>query len=65
MLVHFWGTRGSLPSSLSAEKVRQKIIKALKAAQGKTFENDSALEEFVDRELPFAVRGAYGGNSAC
>ena len=65
MLVHFWGTRGSLPSSLSAEKVRQKIIKALKAAQGKTFENDSALEEFVDMELPFAVRGAYGGNSSC
>ncbi|MFA5180935.1 MAG: MBL fold metallo-hydrolase [Syntrophales bacterium] len=65
MLVHFWGTRGSLPSPLNAEKVRQKIIKALKAAQGKTFENDSALERFVDLELPFAVRGTYGGNSSC
>jgi phosphoribosyl 1,2-cyclic phosphodiesterase len=65
MRVHFWGTRGSLPSSLNAEKVREKIIKALKAAQGKIFANDSALEQFVDRELPFAVRGAYGGNSSC
>ncbi|MEI7636687.1 MAG: MBL fold metallo-hydrolase [Syntrophus sp. (in: bacteria)] len=65
MLVHFWGTRGSLPSSLNAEKVRQKIIKALKAAQGKNFENDSDLERYVDGELPFAVRGTYGGNSSC
>ncbi len=65
MLVHFWGTRGSLPASLNAEKVRQKIINALKVAQGKIFANDSALERFLDRELPFAVRGTYGGNSSC
>jgi phosphoribosyl 1,2-cyclic phosphodiesterase len=65
MLVHFWGTRGSLPASLNAEKVRQKIIKALQAARNKNLGDDRALEEFVDRELPFAVRGTYGGNSSC
>ena len=62
--VIFWGTRGSLPVAQSAEDVRQKIIAALKAAEGKSYRNAAALNSFVD-QLPFATRGTFGGNSAC
>lgn len=62
--VIFWGTRGSLPAPLSARDVREKIIAALTAANGKTFKTQSSLNEFVDT-LPFAVRETFGGNSSC
>lgn len=65
MRVHFWGTRGSLPTSLNAAQVRGKIIAALKAARGRTLADEEEMAAFVDRELPFAVRGTYGGNSSC
>lgn len=62
--VVFWGTRGSLPVSLSHRDIREKIIAALTAANGKTFKNREALDQFVDN-LPFSVTGTFGGNSAC
>ncbi len=60
----FWGTRGSLPVAQTADDVRQKIVAALTVANGKTFRNAAALNEFVD-QLPFATRGTFGGNSSC
>jgi phosphoribosyl 1,2-cyclic phosphodiesterase len=62
--VIFWGTRGSLPVALTADNVRQKIVAALNAANGKTFRNSLQLNEFVDT-LPFATRGSFGGHSSC
>lgn len=62
--VVFWGTRGSLPVALTSGDVRQKIIAALTAANGKSFRNSAALGEFVDN-LPFATKGTFGGNSSC
>ena len=62
--VIFWGTRGSLPVALTADNVRQKIVAALNAANGKTFRNSQQLNEFVDT-LPFATRGSFGGHSSC
>ena len=61
--VIFWGTRGSLPVSLSHRDVREKIVAALTAANGKTFKNREALDEFVNN-LPFSVAGTFGGNSS-
>lgn len=60
----FWGTRGSLPVSLSHRDVREKIVAALTAANGKNFKTRTALDEFVDN-LPFSVAGTFGGNSSC
>ena len=67
MEIHFWGTRGSLPASLTAEKVRGKVFRALKAASGsgRVLLTDEAIGLFIDGELPFAVRGTYGGNTPC
>ena len=62
--VIFWGTRGSLPVALTCRDIREKIIGALIAANGKTFKTHAALDKFVDA-LPFAINGTFGGNSAC
>lgn len=62
--VVFWGTRGSLPVALSSRDVREKIIAALTAANGKVFKTQKELGEFVNT-LPFQVRGTFGGNSSC
>jgi len=62
--VVFWGTRGSLPVSLTHREVREKIAGALTAANGKNFKTRAALDEFVD-QLPFATNGTFGGDTAC
>ncbi|MBP1749920.1 MAG: Metallo-beta-lactamase family protein, partial [Deltaproteobacteria bacterium] len=65
MRVYFWGTRGSLPASITAETVRKKIVRALEAAKGRTFDDQDAIEHFIDHELPFTVSKTYGSNTAC
>lgn len=65
LTVRFWGTRGSLPAPLSAAAVRQKLRVALKRADGRRFADSAALEDFLERELEFAVSSTYGGNSSC
>ena len=62
--VRFWGTRGSLPVSLTARDIREKIISALSAANGKAFKTPAALNEFV-ATLPFSTIATFGGNSSC
>jgi phosphoribosyl 1,2-cyclic phosphodiesterase len=63
--VHFWGTRGSLPASLGADAVRAKIRDALLAARNRTLTTPEAIDGFIDRDLPFAVKGTFGGNTSC
>jgi anti-anti-sigma factor len=65
MRVHFWGSRGSLPTPLNEAAVRGKVRDALIAARGHDLTTAEAVDAFIDRELPFSVRGAYGGNTAC
>jgi phosphoribosyl 1,2-cyclic phosphodiesterase len=65
MHVYFWGTRGSLPASITAETVRAKIIKAIKEVDSHQLTNDEEIEQFVDHKLPFPVRGSYGSNTPC
>lgn len=65
MHVRFWGTRGSIPVTLSGDGVRRKIKRALLQANGRRFESEEAVERFLDEELDFSTRHSYGGNSAC
>ena len=65
MLARFWGTRGSLPTPLGSDAVRLKIREALLAARGRNLDTAAAIDAFIDRELPFSVRGTFGGNSSC
>jgi len=64
MYVHFWGTRGSLPVSMTAEAVRGKIRLALLESRKHKIETDRDVEAFLET-LPFFVRGTYGGNTSC
>jgi anti-anti-sigma factor len=62
--VRFWGTRGSLPAPLSAAAVREKVREALVTACDRGLTADT-VDAFIDRELPFSVRGSFGGNTSC
>ena len=65
MQIHFWGTRGSLPSSITAGMIEKKIFSALKMSRSHSLDTDEAVMAFVREELPFRVRGSFGGNTAC
>lgn len=65
MKVRFWGSRGSLPRSMTATEVRGKIGRVLELAQGRDLSQREAREEFMDNVLPFALRGSYGGSTSC
>jgi len=62
--VRLWGTRGSLPVSLTATEVRAKVLAALQGAAGRTFATDAELDAYVD-SLGFAGAGTFGGHSPC
>jgi phosphoribosyl 1,2-cyclic phosphodiesterase len=70
MRVHFWGTRGSLPASYTAEAIRTKILAALKAASRLNLRTDDEIERFLrdgltSGALPFSALGSYGSNTSC
>lgn len=65
MEVRFWGTRGALPASVTAGEIREKISTALKIALEEGLGAESDIEGFIDKELPFWVKGAYGTNTPC
>lgn len=65
MKIKIWGCRGSLPTAPNADEVRAKLVSALRVADGRRFASDTEIEQFVDSELEFPVRGTYGGESSC
>lgn len=64
MLVRFWGTRGSLPTPMTAVRVRKKARALLRAANGLTFDDDAAIDRFL-AEQPFWMSNTYGGDTPC
>lgn len=64
MRVKFWGTRGSIPTALSSESVKQKIRQALEGAVGLNLHDEAVLERYIER-LPPMVQGTAGGNTPC
>jgi phosphoribosyl 1,2-cyclic phosphodiesterase len=65
MKVRIWGSRGSLPVSLTHRQVRNKIITALKGAQGRDLSDIGKIVDYVDNDLGFDVTGTYGGHTSC
>ncbi len=65
MKIYFWGSRGSLPVSLTAKQVRSKIAVAVHEAIHLHLSGADDIERFIDEKLPFSVRGSYGGNTSC
>ena len=64
MFIKFWGTRGSIPTSVSSAVIRQKIRRALVGATGLDLADEDALNRYLDR-LPFTVGNTIGGNTTC
>jgi phosphoribosyl 1,2-cyclic phosphodiesterase len=62
--IRFWGTRGSLPVALTAAKLREKLIAALRGAAVHAFATDAQIGEYLD-SLRFSVSGTYGGHTSC
>ncbi|MCK4792030.1 MAG: MBL fold metallo-hydrolase [Desulfobacteraceae bacterium] len=65
MEVIFWGTRGSLPASVNAESIRQKMHSALEIVVEKGLDPGSDIEAFIETEFPFWIKGTYGTNTPC
>ena len=65
MQVRFWGTRGSLPSATRAESVRGKIKSALASAIADGVSAETDLDQYIDTQLPFDVKGHFGGDTSC
>ncbi|MBL8508762.1 MBL fold metallo-hydrolase [Chitinimonas sp. JJ19] len=64
MKVRFWGTRGSIPVSMTAQAVRAKLITALSGAGGVDLNSHEQVVAYVD-QLDFATAGCFGGHSSC
>ncbi|NJN97084.1 MAG: MBL fold metallo-hydrolase [Anaerolineales bacterium] len=64
MYVKFWGTRGSIPTSLPADSIKQKIRQALTRAAGLNLADEAVLSRYLER-LPFNIWGTAGGNTPC
>ncbi|MEW6666264.1 MAG: MBL fold metallo-hydrolase [Thermodesulfobacteriota bacterium] len=65
MQARFWGTRGSLPASLNAAAIREKVSFALRKGIQRGLRSEEDVEAFMDNELPFWVRGTFGTNTPC
>jgi phosphoribosyl 1,2-cyclic phosphodiesterase len=61
----FWGTRGSLPSPLSAKAVERKVVNALVKGSSARLDTVEKARAFCENELMFAESGTYGGNTSC
>jgi phosphoribosyl 1,2-cyclic phosphodiesterase len=65
MRVRFWGTRGSLPVSLTWRDVRDRLARALVAANGRGLDTVEKAQAFAERELGFSLTHTFGGHTSC
>jgi phosphoribosyl 1,2-cyclic phosphodiesterase len=61
--VRFWGTRGSIPASLTSDALKQKLVTLLLKAVGKPLDSVARIEEFVAQEC--GAPSTFGGDSSC
>jgi len=64
MIVRFWGVRGSVPTPLGTQQLKEKITWALKRASDRDIMDERAAEHYVEG-LPRHMKGTYGGNTSC
>ncbi len=65
MKVRFWGTRGSIPTSVTAADIRAKLITALSGAVARSLDTPEKIADYVDHGLAFETRATFGGHSSC
>jgi phosphoribosyl 1,2-cyclic phosphodiesterase len=65
MRVRFWGTRGSLPVSLTWHDLRDRLAQALVLASGRQLDSVEKAYRFVAEELDFSLSHTFGGHTSC
>lgn len=64
MYVKFWGTRGSIPTSLTSEEIKHKFKRVLEGAAGLNLTDESVIDQYLAR-LPLSLQQTIGGNTTC
>ena len=64
MRYKFWGVRGSVPTSLSSDKLMSKIHSILQQISVSDLESVTSREKFIS-SLPKWVTSTVGGNTTC
>ena len=59
MIVHFKGTRGSLPIAHTSQDSTEKVVGALLEARGHDLRSESQVREFVRDHLPFHTGSTF------
>jgi len=62
--VKFWGVRGSIPTPLTTEQLREKLFRALSGASGVNLSDPADVQAYM-AGLPPPVRNVVGGNTTC
>ena len=65
MRVRFWGTRGSIPVSLTWRDVRDRLVQALVRAHGHDLSTPDKAVAFAEREFGFPLARTFGGHTSC
>jgi phosphoribosyl 1,2-cyclic phosphodiesterase len=65
MKVKIWGSRGSIPASIKAGNIREKIFAAIDKAKNVPLIDANDINRFIDEKLPFHVHSTYGTNTSC
>lgn len=65
MRIRFWGTRGSLPVSLTWRDLRDRLAQVLVLARGRQLDSLEKACAFVEREVDFSLSHTFGGHSSC
>ena len=64
MRITFWGTRGSIPTPMTADEFRVKVKRLFLNAHNIDLTNEAAVDSYLDnRALPDAM--TFGGNTPC
>ena len=64
MRYKFWGVRGSIPTSLSSDKLMSKIHSILQQISVSDLESMNSREKFISN-LPRWITSTVGGNTSC
>ena len=64
MRIKFWGTRGSIPTPITNNLVKDKIRQALLGAAGLDLTDTNVLTQYLER-LPPIVSSTVGGDTPC
>ena len=65
MRVRFWGTRGSIPVSLTWRDMRDRLVKAMVLAAPHNLDTAEKAQAFVAKHFEFSLSHTFGGHSSC